>query len=110
LKGLILEGLYALNEDKVVIRARTKDYGVVKKAIADASKEFRDVVGRDIAVRIDEDPLPESSAGGVSILGSGGKIDINNTFEERLRLLEIDALPAVRESLFGKNENRRFYD
>lgn len=51
-----------------------------------------------------------SSAGGVSIVGGQGKIDINNTFEERLRLLEIDALPAVRETLFGKNLNRRFYD
>ena len=50
------------------------------------------------------------SAGGVSIVGSGGKIDINNTFEERLKLLETDALPMVRTSLFGKNENRKFYD
>lgn len=50
------------------------------------------------------------SAGGVIILGTGGKIEINNTFEERLRLLESDALPVVRELLFGKNENRRFYD
>jgi V-type H+-transporting ATPase subunit E len=46
----------------------------------------------------------------VSIIGGGGKIEINNTFEERLRLLEIDALPAVREALFGKNVNRKFYD
>jgi V-type H+-transporting ATPase subunit E len=62
LKGLILEGLYALNEDKVAVRARTKDYDVVKKAIADASREFKEVVGRDIAVEIDkEEPLPDSS-------------------------------------------------
>ena len=51
-----------------------------------------------------------SRAGGVVIVGGKGKIEINNTFEERLRLLEIDALPAVRETLFGKNQNRRFYD
>lgn len=51
-----------------------------------------------------------TSAGGVVIVGGQGKIEINNTFEERLRLLEIDALPVVRETLFGKNENRRFYD
>lgn len=54
--------------------------------------------------------LTTSSAGGVIIIGGQGKIEINDTFEERLRLLEIDALPAVRETLFGKNENRRFYD
>ena len=39
-----------------------------------------------------------------------GKIEINNTFEERLKLLETDALPSVRLSLFGENENRRFKD
>jgi V-type H+-transporting ATPase subunit E len=46
----------------------------------------------------------------VTIVGGAGKIDINNTFEERLRLLEIDALPAIRETLFGKNTNRKFFD
>ena len=49
-------------------------------------------------------------SGGVSITGTRGLIDINNTLEERLKLLEIDALPMVRTTLFGKNENRRFYD
>ena len=50
------------------------------------------------------------SAGGVSIVGGGGKIDINNTFEERLKLLQDSALPSIRTTLFGKNENRKFYD
>lgn len=49
-------------------------------------------------------------AGGVSIVGSGGKIDINNTLDERLRLLQDNALPAIRTTLFGANENRKFYD
>jgi V-type H+-transporting ATPase subunit E len=53
---------------------------------------------------------PCHSAGGLSIVGGGGKIDINNTFEERLKLLETNALPAVRLTLFGKNENRKFYE
>lgn len=50
------------------------------------------------------------SAGGIIILNSTGKIDINNTFEERLRLLETDGLPAVRATLFGENKNRKFKD
>ena len=50
------------------------------------------------------------SAGGVSILNATGKIDINNTFEERLKLLETDALPSIRTTLFGENKNRRFHD
>jgi len=50
------------------------------------------------------------SAGGLSISGSGGKIDINNTFEERLKLLQLESLPQIRNVLFGENENRRFKD
>lgn len=50
------------------------------------------------------------SAGGVVIVGGGGKIDIDNTFEARLELLRENALPAVRETLFGQNPNRKFYD
>ncbi|KAF9886260.1 V-ATPase V1 sector subunit E [Aspergillus nanangensis] len=111
LKGLVLEGMYALNEDKIAIQARKKDFDAVKKAIGEAEKEFKKTVGKSSSAELDEsDPLPEGSAGGVVILGGQGKIEINNTFEERLRLLEIDGLPAVRETLFGKNENRRFYD
>ena len=54
--------------------------------------------------------LTVSRAGGVSIVGTGGRIDINNSFEERLRLLETDALPSIRVTLFGENKNRRFTD
>lgn len=50
------------------------------------------------------------SSGGVVILDGSGKIDITNTFEERLKLLEIEALPSVRTTLFGENENRKFKD
>lgn len=110
-KNLILEGLYALNEDKVAVRARKDDYSVVKKSIEDAKKEYKEKISKEITIELDEkNPQPEGSSGGISIVGGNGKIDINNTFEERLRLLETDALPMVRTSLFGKNENRKFYD
>lgn len=49
-------------------------------------------------------------AGGAIILSGSGKIDVNNTFEERLHLLETEALPAVRATLFGENKNRKFTD
>ena len=127
-KNLILEGLYALNEEKVAIRARKEDYNLVEKSIEDAKKEYKEELSKDIEVEIDQqNPQPEAwyvhwmlslldhhanalSSGGISVVGSNGKIDINNTFEERLKLLETDALPMVRSQLFGKNENRKFYD
>jgi V-type H+-transporting ATPase subunit E len=54
--------------------------------------------------------LTSGSAGGILVVGGGGRIDIDNTLEQRLKLLEVDALPMVRASLFGKNDNRRFVD
>lgn len=111
LKGLLLEGFYALDEPELQVRARKKDYDVVKKAIEEAAKEFKKELRKDIAAKIQEDdPLPEGIAGGVVVISGSGKIDIDNTFEARLRLLEESAAPAVREALFGKNPNRKFFD
>ncbi|KAI1077045.1 ATPase, V1/A1 complex, subunit E [Whalleya microplaca] len=111
LKNLLLEGLYALAEPELQTRARKVDYATLKDAIKDAEQEYKSKTGQETKVTIDEEsPLPEDSAGGISIVGGQGKIDINNTFEERLRLLQTSGLPAVRETLFGKNPNRKFYD
>jgi V-type H+-transporting ATPase subunit E len=54
--------------------------------------------------------LLSCSAGGVVIVGGQGKIDMDNTFETRLLRLKESSLPLLREALFGKNPNRRFYD
>ena len=51
-----------------------------------------------------------NSAGGIFIFNGNRKIELNNTFEERLRMLENDALPSIRNTLFGENENRKFKD
>jgi V-type H+-transporting ATPase subunit E len=62
LKDLILEGLYALSESKVHIRARQADYDVAKKAIESAQKEYKDKTGKEVKVEIDEsDALPKDS-------------------------------------------------
>ena len=44
------------------------------------------------------------------MMSGSGKISINNTLEERLKLLEAEALPSVRASVFGQNPSRKFYD
>lgn len=109
-KNLILEGLYALNESSIQVRGRKKDFDVLKSQAEEAAKEYKSASGQDVEVKVDEEsPLPEDSHGGVYIVGSGGKITINNTLEERLNLIESDSLPAVRASVFGENPNRKFY-
>jgi len=37
------------------------------------------------------------------ILGHGGKIEFDNTLEQRLTLLETSSLPKMRMSIFGYN-------
>lgn len=62
LKNLILEGFYALNEPELQVRARKADYDIVKKAIDDASKEYKKEVGNDVTAKIDEqNPVAEGS-------------------------------------------------
>ncbi|KAI0172486.1 ATPase, V1/A1 complex, subunit E [Hypoxylon sp. FL1284] len=111
LKNLLLEGLYALAEPNIQVRARKADYALLKEAIDGAEAEYKSTLGKETKVTIDEEePLPEGSSGGVVILGGQGKIEINNTFDERLELLQTSGLPAVRKTLFGENPNRKFYD
>ncbi|KAI0913803.1 ATPase, V1/A1 complex, subunit E [Ustulina deusta] len=111
IEGLVLEGMYALSEDEVVVRARKADNNIVKEAAKAAEKEYAKETGKSSKAKLDEaNPLPDGTSGGVFIVGGKGKIEINNTFEERLRLLQSSALPAVRKALFGPNPNRKFFD
>lgn len=111
LEGLILEGAYALAEPSISIRARKADFDLVKTAANSASSAYTEKTGQDIKITLNEtEELPTDCAGGVYIVSGSGRIDINNTLEERLSILEEEALPAVRNTLFGPSPNRRFYD
>ncbi|KAG7291662.1 V-ATPase V1 sector subunit E [Staphylotrichum longicolle] len=89
LKGLVLEGLYTMNEPEVQIRARKADYEIVRKAIEAAAAEYKEKTGKEVTATIDED---------------------NNVPEDRLELLKDSALPVMRHALFGQNPNRKFHD
>lgn len=61
-KNLILEGVYALNEGKVGVRARKADYEIVKKSIKDAKDEYKEKTNLEIKIELDEkNPQPEGS-------------------------------------------------
>lgn len=55
LKGLLLEGFYALNEPEVQVRARKADYDLVEKAIVEAAKEYKKELGTDVKATIDKE-------------------------------------------------------
>ena len=61
LKNLMLEGVYALNEDKIHVRAREGDYDVLQNAIGEVKSEYKDVAKREVEIDIDEkDALAQS--------------------------------------------------
>lgn len=111
LKDLILEGMYMMGEKKLGVRCKKADKDKVQTAMKKASEEFKRELKYECHTVIDEKNwLPEESAGGVFIISGSGRIELNNTFDERLKLCETDALPTVRATLFGENENRKFHN
>lgn len=109
LEGLIEEGAFALMEDTIYVRAKESDIPLVNDAKSAVAKVYKEKSGKDLTIEIDEkNPLPANIAGGVVVAGSGGKIDVNNTLEERLKLLSEEALPAIRLTIFGPSASRKF--
>jgi V-type H+-transporting ATPase subunit E len=125
--------MYALMENELFIRARKADVEIVEKAAKDATAEFGKEAGVPIETEVDSDsPLSAerfvtcncskiTSAGGVIILGHGGRIELDNTLEERLKLLESSSLPKIRITIFGyvilcgfltfrQSATRKFFD
>lgn len=111
LVGLIEEGVLALLEHNVSIRVREQDVEVATEAIEIAAKSFAEKAGFDVVITIDQtDFLSSEMGGGVVIVSGSGKIDVNNTLEERLKILSEEALPAIRLELFGPSATRKFFD
>ncbi|GAA5878707.1 hypothetical protein JCM3774_000480 [Rhodotorula dairenensis] len=108
LKNLVLQALYTLMEKDITVSGRPKDRKLLEKAVEQAASEFKEKAGWEVQCEVD-DQLGDKSNGGVLLRGYGSRITVNNTLDERLRLLQERMLPEIRESLFGKNENRRFY-
>ncbi|KAI9018452.1 ATPase, V1/A1 complex, subunit E [Hyaloraphidium curvatum] len=110
LKDLILQGMYQLMEEQVSIQCRTADVPLVEAAVADAAKACAENLKIQVKAVIDkENPLPETSAGGVVLYGLGDRIRCANTLENRLEMLTQKMLPDMRILLFGVSENRSFY-
>ncbi|WFD02339.1 V-ATPase V1 sector subunit E [Malassezia obtusa] len=108
LGDLLLQGLLELVEPSVEVIARSGDVQLVQGLTDSAVKRYKEVTGRTTKVSVKEG-LSKDSAGGLILSGHNGRIQLNNTLEERLRLLESDMLPELRLDLFGPNPHRAFF-
>ncbi|KIM43618.1 hypothetical protein M413DRAFT_443542 [Hebeloma cylindrosporum] len=109
LEGTLAESFLYILEPAVTIYSRKSDVDIVKQAATTASRTYKEISGRDISFEVQGTIADEASQGGVKLVSGSGRITLDNTMEERLRLLEDKMLPEIRQDLFGKNENRKFY-
>ncbi|KAH6939412.1 hypothetical protein HPB50_017807 [Hyalomma asiaticum] len=111
LERLILQGLYLMLDEDVVITCRRKDLALVKDALTVAAKKFKQETRIDGHVAVDQEHfLPDESGGGVELTTTRGKMKVSNTLESRLELVMRKMLPEIRSGLFGVNPNRKFKD
>lgn len=111
LTGLIEEGLLSLLEKSVTVKVRKSDVEIAKEAIQEAAKNFEEKAKFPVEVNVDEENyLNDDIAGGVILVNGTGKIELDNTLEERLKLLSEESLPAIRLSVFGQSATRKFFD
>ncbi|ODV82201.1 ATPase, V1/A1 complex, subunit E [Suhomyces tanzawaensis NRRL Y-17324] len=111
LVGLIEEGLLALLEKEVTIKVREADVALAKEAAEDAAKAFEEKSKFAVSITVNEDDfLSKDVSGGVVVVNGTGKIEVNNTLEERLNILNQVALPGLRLELFGPSATRKFFD
>ncbi|KAK1231383.1 V-ATPase V1 sector subunit E [Marasmius sp. AFHP31] len=108
LEGVIVQGYLQILESSMVVHSRQKDVDLVKQAAESASNSYQEISGREVKFTV-EGSLSDDVAGGVKLVSGSGRITLDNTLDERLRLLEDRMLPEIRNDLFGANENRKFY-
>ncbi|KAI0330288.1 ATPase V1/A1 complex subunit E [Cubamyces sp. BRFM 1775] len=108
LEGVILQGFLALLEPDVTVHARPKDADQVQRAIDGATRQYNEISGRTVKAAV-KSSLSDDIAGGVQLVSGNERITLDNTLDERLRLLEDRMLPEIRTDLFGPNANRKFY-
>jgi len=111
LEGLVTQGLFQMMEEKVIIRCRKQDLSLVMSVVERAQNKYKQEMKKDTKCFVDQENfLPQDIAGGVELYTNGGKIKVENTLESRLDLIAQQMLPELRETLFGKNPNRKYRD
>lgn len=108
LQSAIVQGFLQLLEPEVTVHAREKDVDIARRAAEAAAKQYTEVSGRSVSPTV-QGTLSNDIAGGVKLNSGNQRITLDNTLDERLRLLEDSMLPEIRNNLFGANPNRKFF-
>ena len=112
LEGAVVQGLLQLMEPKVTLLAREQDAEIMVNAGEIAAESYTRISGREISFELETTlsnncrlirilervHLNEAflSAGGIKLLNNSRRTAIDNTLDERLRLLEDSVSLAMR--------------
>merc|ERR1712130_223405 len=107
LEELLVQGVLQLFEPKVEVITRSGDVQLVQELKSAAEKRYAEETGRKTEITVKEG-LSKDSAGGLIVTAHDGRIRLDNTFEQRLRLLEETMMPELRLALYGPNPERKF--
>ncbi|KAK5960290.1 H(+)-transporting V1 sector ATPase subunit E PWA37_002360 [Arxiozyma heterogenica] len=113
LHKLILESVLRLLESQVVIQVKESDLPIVENEefLNKITEEYKTTTnGKNLKIAVSKDYLSPELIGGVIVKDSSEKIKLNNTIDERLKLLHEEALPAIRLEMFGITKTRKFFD
>lgn len=110
LHSLVLESLLKLLEPSAIIKVRETDVEIIESLVDDVAKEYEEKTGKPIKIELSSSYLNKDIAGGVIVSNGNGRIEVDNTLEERLKLLSEESLPAIRLELFGPSKTRKFFD
>lgn len=109
LAGLIAQGLFQILEDSVIIKCLQEEVNLIQEAIPLAKSQLKEATNRDVEITIDSvNFLTPDTCGGVEMSNQIRSIKVKNTLDSRLELIGRQMMPEIRETLFGKNENRKF--
>jgi len=112
LQKLIVQGLIKIEEMDVIVFCRGEDVAIVNKILADAVKEYVEILKRESGITLKPNvtlnkdrskDLSEKTYGGVLLTALNGKIQCDNTMSSRLKLVYEDLLPSIRAILFPED-------
>ncbi|KAJ7176607.1 ATPase V1 A1 complex subunit E [Mycena filopes] len=87
LEGVIVQGFLQVMEPSTTVHVRARDVELAGQAAAGAAETYNQLSGRKMQFQV-EGSLADDGAGGVKLVSGSRRITLDNTLDERLRLLE----------------------
>jgi vacuolar-type H+-ATPase subunit E/Vma4 len=103
LAGLVAEALRALGGEEFVVHADARDIEILESTVFPAVRDAMKGEGRAVK-RIEAQPLPGATAGGVQVGVPGGNVVYDNTFETRIYRFRDSVRAIIFDEIFSSED------